>query len=79
MEACGTSNYWARQFQTLGFQVKLIPAQQVKPFVANQKNDANDALAICEAAFRPNIHMVPVKTIEQQDVKSLQCPLVYLK
>lgn len=54
MEACGTSHYWGRQFQKLGYQVQLIPAQHVKPFVSNQKNDANDALAICEAAFRPN-------------------------
>lgn len=73
MEACGTAHYWGRQFQALGFQVQLIPAQHVKPFVANQKNDANDALAICEAAFRPNIHMVPVKTVEQQDIKALRC------
>lgn len=73
MEACGTSHYWGRQFQALGYQVQLIPAQHVKPFVSNQKNDANDALAICEAAFRPNIHSVPVKTVEQQDIKSLRC------
>ena len=73
MEACGTSHYWGRKFRSLGYQVMLIPAQHVKPFVANQKNDANDALAICEAAFRPNIHKVPVKTIEQQDIKSLRC------
>jgi transposase len=73
MEACGTSHYWGRQFQELGYQVQLIPAQHVKPFVSNQKNDANDALAICEAAFRPNIHRVPVKTIEQQDIKALRC------
>lgn len=73
METCGTAHYWERQFQALGYQVQLIPAQHVKPFVANQKNDANDALAICEAVFRPNIHMVPVKTVEQQDIKALRC------
>lgn len=60
MEACGTAHYWGRQFQALGYQVQLLPAQHVKPFVANQKNDAKDALAICEAVFRPNIHMVPL-------------------
>jgi len=53
--------------------VQLIPAQHVKPFIANQKNDTNDALAIFEAAFRPNIHMVPVKTFAQQDIKALRC------
>ena len=73
MEACGSSHYWGRLLQELGYQVRLIPAQHVKPFVSNQKNDANDALAICEAAFRPRIHWVPVKTIEQQDIKSLRC------
>jgi len=73
MEACGTSYHWARSFQNIGFKVKLIPAQHVKPFVSNQKNDSNDALAICEAAFRPGIHSVPVKSIEQQDIKSLRC------
>lgn len=73
MEACGTSHYWGRKFKELGFDVQLIPAQHVKPFVSSQKNDANDALAICEAAFRPNIHKVPIKTVDQQDIKSLRC------
>lgn len=54
MEACGTPHHWTRLFQELGHKVKLIPAQHVKPFVTNQKNDANDALAICEAAFARN-------------------------
>ncbi|MGF1717636.1 IS110 family transposase [Photobacterium chitinilyticum] len=73
MEACGTAHHWARQFKMLGYEVTLIPAQHVKPLVGNQKNDANDALAICEAAFRPGIHPVPVKSIEQQDIKALRC------
>ena len=73
MEACGTAHYWGRLLQNLGYQVRLIPAQHVKPFVSNQKNDANEALAICEAPFRPRIHSVPVKTVEQQDIKSLRC------
>ena len=54
MEACGTPHHWTRLFQELGHKVKVIPAQHVKPFVTNQKNDANDALAICEAAFARN-------------------------
>lgn len=73
MEACSTAHHWARQIVGIGFRVKLIPAQHVKPFVGTQKNDANDARAICEAAFRPNIHPVPIKSIEQQDIKALRC------
>lgn len=73
MEACGTAHHWARQFMTLGHDVILIPAQHVKPLVGYQINDANDALAIFEAAFRLGIHPVPVKSIEQQDIKSLRC------
>ena len=69
MEACSSAHHWARQFQKMGFKVVLIPAQHVKPFVGKQKNDANDARAITEAACRPNLHPVPVKTIEQQDIK----------
>ncbi len=63
MEACGTSHYWGRKFKDLSFDVQLIPTQHVKPFVSSQKNDANDALAICEAAFRPNIHKLLIKDI----------------
>jgi len=71
MEACYSSHYWAREFSKLGHQVRLIPAQHVKPFVRGNKNDRNDALAIAEASLRPNIRCVPVKTIEQQDLQSL--------
>jgi transposase len=73
MEACATAHYWGRIFEEHGFKVRLIPAEHVKPFVKKQKNDANDAVAICEAAFRINIHFVPVKSIEQQDIKALRC------
>ncbi len=72
VESCGTSHYWGREFEQMGFTVRLIPPQHVKPFVKNQKNDANDALAICEAALRPNIHFVPVKSAAQQDFCALQ-------
>ncbi|MGY5788655.1 IS110 family transposase, partial [Vibrio cincinnatiensis] len=44
----------------------------VKPFVGRQKNDANDARAICEAYSRPNLHFVPVKSVEQQDLKAIR-------
>ena len=48
MAACSTSHYWGRVFQDMGVTVKLVPPRHVKPFVKVQKNDANDALAICE-------------------------------
>jgi len=69
MEACGSSNYWGRRFQSMGHQVKLVPAQHVKPFVKGNKNDHNDALAIAEAALRPNIKFVPIKSTQQQDLQ----------
>lgn len=72
MEACATSNYWRRTFQSIGFQVRLIPTQHVKVLTHHQKNDANDALTICETAFRPGIHFVAIKTVEQQDIKALR-------
>ena len=71
MEACGGSHYWARELSALGYQVKLIAPQFVKPYVKNGKNDANDAEAICEAASRPNMRFVPIKSAEQQASQSL--------
>lgn len=71
MEACGGSNYWARKFINQGHQVRLVPAQYVKPFVKSQKNDRNDALAITEAAARPTMHFAAVKQVWQQDIQSL--------
>ena len=71
MEACYSANYWGRLFQAHGFTVNLVPAQHVKPFVRGNKNDKNDALAIAEASQRPNIQFVAIKSIEQQDMKSL--------
>lgn len=71
MEACGSSNYWARTFQSMGHTVKLVPAQHVKPFVKGNKNDRNDALAICEASLRPEMKFATIKTHEQQDLQML--------
>lgn len=71
VEACGSANYWARQFQQHGHEVKLISPQFVKPFVKSNKNDQNDAQAIAEAASRPNMRFVSLKTVEQQDIQSL--------
>lgn len=62
LEACGGSHYWAREIGKLGHQVKLIAPKYVKPFVKRQKNDMADAEAICEAAQRPTMRFVPVKT-----------------
>ena len=66
MEACATSHFWGRFAQGHGHDVRLIPPIYVKPFVKRQKNDAADAAAIAEAALRPNMHYVAVKSAEHQ-------------
>ncbi len=66
MEACATSNHWARELTDQGHEVRLIAPIYVKPFVKRQKNDANDAEAIVEAASRPSMRTVPIKSSEQQ-------------
>lgn len=65
MEACSSSHYWGREIGALGHEIKMIPPQYVKPFVKRQKNDAADAEAICEAAVRPNMRFVEVKSEDQ--------------
>jgi len=70
MEACTGAHHWARYLQARGFTVKLIAPQFVKPYVKSNKNDANDAEAICEAMSRPNMRYVAVKTIKQQDIQA---------
>lgn len=72
MEACYSSNPWGRQIEKLGHQVDLIPPFMVKPFLIGNKNDPNDTLAIGEAWYRPKIRFVKVKSVEQQDIQSLQ-------
>lgn len=66
MEACATSHHWGRVAQSYGHDVRLIPAQYVKPFVKRQKNDRADAEAIAEAASRPTMSFVAVKCAEKQ-------------
>jgi len=71
MEACGGANYWYRKFKAMGHEVRLISPQFVKPFVKTNKNDPNDAEAICEAASRPSMRYVSPKSIEQQDLQAV--------
>ncbi len=66
LEACGSSHHWGRFLQGIGHTVQLIPPQYVKPFVKRGKNDRNDAAAINEAASRPDMRLVPVKTLVMQ-------------
>ena len=66
MEACATAHYWGRELSRLGHEVRLIPPIYVKPFVKRQKNDAADAEAVAEAAQRPTMRTVAVKTADQQ-------------
>jgi transposase len=68
MEACSGAHHWARVLQAKGYTVKLIAPQFVKPYVKSNKNDANDAEAICEAMSRPSMRFVSIKTVEQQDI-----------
>jgi transposase len=66
MEACSSAHCWARQIARFGHKTRLIAPAYVKPFVKRQKNDAADAEAICEAALRPTMRFVPVKSAAQQ-------------
>ena len=66
MEACGGAHHWGREIVKLGHEVRLVPPVYVKPYVKRQKNDAADAQAICEAASRPTMSFVAVKTAAQQ-------------
>lgn len=71
MEACSAAHYWARKLRGLGHDVRLIPPQFAAPYRkggAGVKNDALDAEAICEAASRPHMRFVPVKSAAQQSV-----------
>jgi transposase len=72
MEACGAGHHWARLLSSLGHHVKLIAPEAVRPFVKKgKKNDAADAAALCEAASRPDMKFVLMKTMEQQAILAL--------
>src|SRR6185437_12420126 len=66
MEACGSAHHWARVIGRYGHQVRLMPPAYVKPYVKRNKNDGRDAEAICEAAGRPSMRFVAVKSVAQQ-------------
>src|SRR5437870_3724929 len=71
MEACSGAHHIGRQLAALGHDVRLIPAQYVKPFLKGHKNDYRDAEAIAEAVQRPTMNFVAIKTPEQSDLLSL--------
>jgi transposase len=71
MEACGSAHFWARKLQSLGHTVRVIAPQFVKPYVKGNKHDTADAAAICEAASRPSMRFVPVKTADMQAILAL--------
>ena len=71
MEACASSHHWARELTALGHEVRIMPANYVKPYVKRNKNDAADAAAICEAVTRPTMRFVAVKSREQQSLMML--------
>jgi transposase len=71
MEACSGAHEWGRRFQQHGHTVKLMAPKFVSPYRKSDKNDGNDAEAVCEAVTRPSMRFVPVKSIEQQALLTL--------
>jgi transposase len=71
MESCGGAHFLGRALREQGHEVRLIPAQYVKPFVKTNKNDYIDAEAIAEAVGRPTMRFVPIKSDDQLDLQSL--------
>ena len=71
MEASNGAHYWARVLTDLGHEVRLISPQIVAPYVKSNKNDRNDAEAICEAVGRPTMRFVPPKSPEQLAIQAL--------
>jgi transposase len=71
MEACAGAHYWAREIQKLGHTARLMSPHFVTPYRKSQKNDGNDAEAVCEAVGRPSMRFVPIKSAPQQDIQAL--------
>ena len=70
-ESCATAHHWARAAERHGHEARIIPAKAVAPFRQGHKTDSNDALAVAEAARRPNIKEAPIKTVEQQGLQAI--------
>ena len=70
IEACGSSHYWARELTRMGHTVRIIPPKYVRPYLKGNKNDANDAEAICEAISRPGMRFVAIKSKSQQTLQA---------
>ena len=71
VEASSSAHHWARKLVSLGLDARIIPAHLVAPYRLQGKggkNDANDAAAICESASRPQMHFMPIKTVDQQSM-----------
>lgn len=71
IEACGGGHYWARELRGQGHDARLINPRFVTPYRRGEKNDYNDAAALCEAVARPRMRFVPVKDVAQQDLQAL--------
>jgi transposase len=71
MEACSGAHEWGRRFEQHGHTVKLMAPKFVAPYRKSDKNDGNDAEAVCEAVTRPSMRFVPVKSVEQQALLAL--------
>ena len=71
MEACASSHYWGRTIESLGHNVKLIHPRYVTPYRLGDKNDANDAAAICAAVQRPDMRFVRLRSQRQADIQAL--------
>ena len=71
LEACGGSHHWGRELMRLGHEPKLLPAQHVRPYVRRNKNDRQDADAVCEAMSRPRMSFVRIKSAEEQAAQML--------
>ena len=71
IEACGSSQYWARCLLDLGHEIRLLPAKMVRPFVGGNKSDTHDSRAIWTAVQQPGIKTFVIKSEEQQAVLAL--------
>jgi len=71
MEACGSASFWGRKFESMGHEVVLLPASQVRPYVPRNKTDSADAKALLEAHRNEAIRPVPIKSVGQQTLAAL--------